>query len=55
MNIAIRYYSKTGHMKKMADVVSAATGVEAKPISESFTAKGSSLCCIVVILMLTTC
>lgn len=34
MNVAIRYYSKTGHTKKMADVVSAITGVEAKPVSE---------------------
>ncbi|GJG36835.1 hypothetical protein [Prevotella lacticifex] len=38
MSIAIRYFSKTGHMKRMADVVSAVTGVEAKdityPISE---------------------
>lgn len=30
MNIAIRYYSKTGHMKKMADVVSTVVGMPAK-------------------------
>lgn len=37
MKIAIRYYSKTGHMKKMADVISTVTGVEAKTIDESLT------------------
>ena len=34
MKIAIRYYSKTGHMKKMADVVAGVTGVEAMTIDE---------------------
>ena len=33
MKTAIRYYSKTGHTKKMADVVSGVIGVEALPIS----------------------
>ena len=37
MSIAIRYYSKTGHMKKMADVVSAVTGVEALDVSHPIT------------------
>jgi flavodoxin len=32
--IAIRYYSKTGHMKRMAEVVAAVTGAEARPVSE---------------------
>lgn len=30
MKIAIRYFSKTGHMQKMASVVSDVTGVEAE-------------------------
>lgn len=38
MEIAIRYFSRTGHMEKMAAVVSAATGVKAEtmdvPITE---------------------
>ena len=32
MNIAIRYYSKTGHTLKMAKVVSEVTGVKAETI-----------------------
>lgn len=32
MKIAIRYYSKTGHTVKMADVVSDVTGVKAETI-----------------------
>ncbi len=34
MNIEIRYYSKTGHMKKMAEAVSAVVGVPAKSVEE---------------------
>ncbi len=34
MNIEIRYYSKTGHMKKMAGAVSSVLGVEAKSVEE---------------------
>ncbi len=34
MNIEIRYYSKTGHMKKMAEAVSSVVGVEAKSVEE---------------------
>lgn len=37
MGTTIRYFSKTGHMKRMADVVSAVTGVEAKDISQPIT------------------
>ena len=34
MNIAIRYYTKTGNTKKLADAISEAIGVEAKTIDE---------------------
>ena len=37
MKIAIRYYSKGGNTKKIADAVSKAVGVEAKPVSEPLT------------------
>ncbi|MCD7972266.1 MAG: hypothetical protein LUG18_06315 [Candidatus Azobacteroides sp.] len=37
MKIAIRYFSKTGHMKKMAAVVSEVTGVKAETIDVSIT------------------
>ncbi|MCI2079579.1 MAG: hypothetical protein LKK01_01250 [Prevotella sp.] len=37
MNIAIRYYSKTGHMKQMAEVVSAVVGVAAKTVDVPLT------------------
>ena len=33
MNIAVRYYTKTGHTKKLAEAVAKAVGVEAQPIS----------------------
>ena len=33
MNVAVRYYTKTGHTKKLADAVAEAVGVEAQPIS----------------------
>ena len=33
MNIAIRYYSKFGHSKKMADVVAQVAGVNAETVS----------------------
>ena len=34
MKCAVRYYTKTGNTKKLAEVVAAALGVEALPISE---------------------
>ena len=33
MKIAVRYYTKTGNTKRLAEAVAAATGVEALPIS----------------------
>lgn len=37
MKIAIRYYTKTGHMEKMAAVVSDVTGVKAETIDTPIT------------------
>jgi flavodoxin len=34
MNIAVRYYTKTGNTKHLAEAVAKAVGVEAQPISE---------------------
>lgn len=34
MRFAVRYYTKTGNTKKLAEAVAAALGVEALPISE---------------------
>lgn len=34
MNIAVRYYTKTGNTKKLAEAVAGALGVQALPISE---------------------
>ncbi len=34
MKIAIRYYSKGGNTKKIAEAVSKAAGIKAKPVSE---------------------
>ena len=34
MNAAVRYYTKTGNTKKLAETIADAIGVEAKPISE---------------------
>ncbi|MEA5083937.1 MAG: flavodoxin family protein [Lachnospiraceae bacterium] len=33
MNIEVRYYTKTGNTKKLADAIAQEVGVEAKPIS----------------------
>lgn len=33
MNIAVRYYTKTGNTKRLAEAVAAAVGFEAQPIS----------------------
>ncbi len=37
MKCAVRYYTKTGNTKKLAEAVAAAVGVEALPISEPVT------------------
>ena len=37
MRFAVRYYTKTGNTKKLAEAVAEALGVEAKPISEPVT------------------
>ena len=37
MKIAVRYYTKTGNTKRLAEAVAAALGVEALPISEPIT------------------
>ena len=34
MKIAVRYYTKTGNTKRLAEAVARAAGVEARPISE---------------------
>ncbi len=34
MKAAVRYYTKTGNTKKLAEAIAEAIGVEAKPISE---------------------
>ena len=39
MKIAIRYYTKTGNTKKLAEAVAAAVGVEALPLSVPLTEK----------------
>lgn len=35
MSIAIRYYSKTGHMKRMAEAISEVTGAQAQSIDNA--------------------
>jgi len=35
MNVAVRYYTKTGNTKRLAEAVAQAVGVEARPISEA--------------------
>lgn len=37
MNVAVRYYTKTGNTKRLAEAVAEAVGVEALPISEPLT------------------
>ena len=39
MTYAVRYYTKTGNTKKLADAVAAELGVTAEPISEPITEK----------------
>ncbi len=36
MKIAVRYYTKTGNTKRLAEAVAEATGAEALPISRSW-------------------
>lgn len=36
MKIAVRYYTKTGNTKRLAEAVAEATGTEALPISRSW-------------------
>ena len=37
MNIAVRYYTKTGNTKRLAEAIANAVGVEALPISVPIT------------------
>ena len=37
MKIAVRYYTKTGHTRKVAEAIAEAVGVKALPISEPLT------------------
>ena len=39
MKIAVRYYTKTGNTKRLAEAIAAAAGVEALPISTPVTEK----------------
>ena len=39
MTFAVRYYTKTGHTKKLAEAVAEALGVEALPITSPVTEK----------------
>ena len=39
MNVAVRYYTKTGNTKRLAEAVAKELGVEALPISEPVTEK----------------
>lgn len=43
MNIAVRYYTKTGNTKKLAEAVAKAVGVEALPITTPVTEKADIL------------
>lgn len=43
MSIAIRYYSKTGHMKRMAQAIGEVTGSEAKSIEAPVTEEVDTL------------
>lgn len=43
MKIAVRYYTKTGNTKKLAEAVAAAVGVEALPLSAPLTEKADIL------------
>ncbi len=41
--IEVRYYSKTGNTKKLADAIAAAVGVKAKSVEEPFDGKADIL------------
>ncbi len=43
MNIEVRYYTKTGNTKRLAEAVAKAVGAEAKPISEPVAEKADIL------------
>ena len=43
MNIAVRYYTKTGNTKRLAEAVAKAAGVEALPISTPVTERADIL------------
>ena len=43
MNIAVRYYTRSGNTKKLADAVGEALGVEAKNINADLTEKADVL------------
>ena len=43
MNIEVRYYTKTGNTKKLAEAIARAAGVEAKPISVPVTERADIL------------
>ena len=43
MKIAVRYYTKTGNTRRLAEAVAEAVGAEALPISEPVTEKADIL------------
>ena len=43
MNIAVRYYTKTGNTQRLAEAIGKAIGVEALPISVPLTEKADIL------------
>ena len=43
MNIAVRYYTRSGNTKKLADAVAKTVGVEAKDVTASLTEKADIL------------
>ena len=43
MNIEVRYYTKTGNTKRLAEAIARAAGVEAKPISVPVTERADIL------------
>ena len=43
MTVAVRYYTKTGNTKRLAEAIAAAVGAEALPISEPVTEQADIL------------
>lgn len=43
MNVAVRYYTKTGNTKRLAEAIAKAVGAEALPISEPVTERADIL------------